>query len=133
VSATSQCPAVVPVSATSQCPAVVPVSAAISAIYQYPSSVSPISAAYQCCILVPPIRDTSLVLPISATYPCHLISTAYQCPLVLPISAHQCRLSVLPHQRTSVKEKNYLFEKFYNRNKETFFFFFSKFFALFCL
>ncbi|CAI9616763.1 unnamed protein product [Staurois parvus] len=66
----------------------------VSAVYQYPSSVSPISAVYQCCILVPPIRDTSLVLSISAAYPCHLISTAYQCPLVLPISAHQCRLSV---------------------------------------
>ncbi|CAI9569990.1 unnamed protein product, partial [Staurois parvus] len=92
VSATSQCPAVLPVSATisaaSQCPAVMPV----SAVYQYPSSMSPISAAYQCCILVPPIRDTSLVLPISAAYPCHLISTAYQCPSVLPISAHQCCL-----------------------------------------
>ncbi|CAI9574065.1 unnamed protein product, partial [Staurois parvus] len=53
---------------THQCsPAVLPV---ISAVYQYPSSVSPISAAYQCCILVPPIRDTSLVLSISAAYQC---------------------------------------------------------------
>ncbi|CAI9577655.1 unnamed protein product, partial [Staurois parvus] len=63
------CPPVQPSSAASQChhqcPAVMPV----SAVYQYPSSVSPISAAYQCCILVPPIRDTSLVLPISAAYP----------------------------------------------------------------
>ncbi|CAI9617155.1 unnamed protein product [Staurois parvus] len=88
VSATSQCPGVVPISASSQCPAVMPV----SAVYQYPSSVSPISAAYQCCILVPPIRDTSLVLSISAAYPCHLISAAYQCPSVPPISAHQCCL-----------------------------------------
>ncbi|CAI9586536.1 unnamed protein product, partial [Staurois parvus] len=75
-------PPVLPTSATHQCsPAVLPVSATISAVYQYPSSVSP-------------IRDTSLVLPISAAYPCHLISTAYQCPLVLPISAHHCCLSV---------------------------------------
>ncbi|CAI9552884.1 unnamed protein product, partial [Staurois parvus] len=92
--ATSQCPAVVPVSAqqlrqsmpsiaASQCPAVMPV-----------------SATYQCCLSVPII---------SAAYPCHLISAAYQCPSVLPISAaYQCP-SVLPHQRTSVKEKNYLF------------------------
>ncbi|CAI9546136.1 unnamed protein product, partial [Staurois parvus] len=72
-----------------------------------PSSAA-ISAAYQCCLSVPII---------SAAYPCHLISAAYQCP------------SVLPHQRTSVKEKNYLFAKFYNRNKEKFFF--SNFFALF--
>ncbi|CAI9575305.1 unnamed protein product, partial [Staurois parvus] len=89
-----KCHPPVPSSATHLCPAVPPTSAAISAVYQYPSSVSPISATYQCCILVPPIRDTSLVLSISAAYPCHLISTAYQCPLVLPISAHQCRLSV---------------------------------------
>ncbi|CAI9571529.1 unnamed protein product, partial [Staurois parvus] len=71
------------------CPPVQPSSAAS---HQCRLSVPIISAAYQCCILVPPIRDTSLVLSISAAYPCHLISTAYQCPLVPPISAHQCCL-----------------------------------------
>ncbi|CAI9605811.1 unnamed protein product, partial [Staurois parvus] len=81
ISATSQCPAVVPVSgqqlrqsmpssAASQCPEVMPV----SATYQCCLSVPIISAAYQCCLSVPPIRATSLVLPISAAYPCHLIS-----------------------------------------------------------
>ncbi|CAI9611168.1 unnamed protein product, partial [Staurois parvus] len=94
----------------------------VSGTYQCCLSVPIISAAYQCCLSVPPIRDTSLVLPISASYPCHLISAAYQCRLSVPISAaYQCP-SVLPHQRTSVKEKNYLFEKFYNRNKDKFFF-----------
>ncbi|CAI9533399.1 unnamed protein product, partial [Staurois parvus] len=98
-SATHLCRPAVPPTCAQQCHPPVPTH---YAVYQYPSSVSPISAAYQCCILVPPIRDTSLVLSISAAYPCHLISTAYQCPLVLPISAaYQCP-SVLPHQRTSV-------------------------------
>ncbi|CAI9570320.1 unnamed protein product, partial [Staurois parvus] len=104
-SATHLCPAVppicahppvpstvLPVSAASQCPAVMSVPP-ISAVYQYPLSVSPISATNQCRISVPPICDTSLVLPISAAYPCHLISAAYQCrPSVPPISAHQCCL-----------------------------------------
>ncbi|CAI9570316.1 unnamed protein product [Staurois parvus] len=41
------CPAVPPTCATHLChPPVQPSSAAISAVYQYPSSVSPISAAY---------------------------------------------------------------------------------------
>ncbi|CAI9533841.1 unnamed protein product, partial [Staurois parvus] len=84
-----KCHLPVPSSATHLCP---PTMMPVSADYQYPSSVSPISAAYQCCILVPPIHDTSLVRSISAAYPCHLISTAYQCPFVLPISAHQCCL-----------------------------------------
>ncbi|CAI9557668.1 unnamed protein product, partial [Staurois parvus] len=70
-SATHLCP---PTSAAHQChPPVQPSSAAISAVCQYPSSVSPLSAASQCCILVLPIRDTSLVLSISAAYRCHLI------------------------------------------------------------
>ncbi|CAI9576314.1 unnamed protein product [Staurois parvus] len=42
-----------------------------------------ISATYQCCQSVPPIS----AMPVSA---------AYQCQSVLPISANQCRLSVLP-------------------------------------
>ncbi|CAI9535430.1 unnamed protein product, partial [Staurois parvus] len=62
-SATYLCPAVaaqqchqsVPRGCASQCPAVLPVSANYQC-YQYPSP-------------VPPIRDTSLVLPISAAYP----------------------------------------------------------------
>ncbi|CAI9591420.1 unnamed protein product, partial [Staurois parvus] len=77
-------------SAASQCSQSVPSGCASQCRHQCRLSVPIISAAYQCCILVPPIRDTSLVLPISAAYPCHLISTAYQCPLVLsvpPISA----------------------------------------------
>ncbi|CAI9585665.1 unnamed protein product, partial [Staurois parvus] len=82
-------PPVPPTSAASQCHHQCCQSVPSSDVYQYPSLVSPISAAYQCCILVPPIHDTSLVLSISAGYPCHLISAAYQCPLVLPISAHQ--------------------------------------------
>ncbi|CAI9535413.1 unnamed protein product, partial [Staurois parvus] len=106
-SATYLCPEVPPTSATHLCPPVPPTcahppvqpsSAASQCHHQcrqsVPSSdasqchlsVPIISVTYQCCILVPPIRDTSLVLPISAAYPCHLISTAYQCPLVLPIS-----------------------------------------------
>ncbi|CAI9603599.1 unnamed protein product, partial [Staurois parvus] len=88
--ATLQCHTPVPRSATYLCPAVPPTCAHPPVL---PTSATH-HAAYQCCILVPPIRDTSLVLSISAAYPCHLISTAYHCPLVLPISAHQCRLSV---------------------------------------
>ncbi|CAI9566525.1 unnamed protein product, partial [Staurois parvus] len=88
-SATHLCP---PTSAAQQCCQSVPSGCASQCRHQCRLSVPVISAAYQCCILVPPIRDTSLVLPISAAYPCHLISTAYQCPLVLPISAHQCCL-----------------------------------------
>ncbi|CAI9620063.1 unnamed protein product, partial [Staurois parvus] len=55
--------------------------------------ISAISAAYQCRLSVP-------------------VSAAYQCQSVPPISAaNQCCLSV-----PSVKEKNHLFTKFYNRN-----------------
>ncbi|CAI9535899.1 unnamed protein product, partial [Staurois parvus] len=61
-----------PSSAGSQCPAVMPV-----------------SATYQCCLSVPPISATSLVLPIRATSLVLPISAAYQFPSVLPISAHQ--------------------------------------------
>ncbi|CAI9567405.1 unnamed protein product, partial [Staurois parvus] len=93
-SAAQQCCQSVPSGCASQCHQSVPSGCASQCRHQCHLSVPIISVTYQCCILVPPIRDTSLVLPISAAYPCHLISTAYQCPLVLPISAHQCRLSV---------------------------------------
>ncbi|CAI9579753.1 unnamed protein product [Staurois parvus] len=54
-------------------------------------SIPPISASYQ-CPLVLPIHATSSV-PISAAYQCSLI-TANQCPSVLPICAQQCCQSV---------------------------------------
>ncbi|CAI9556694.1 unnamed protein product, partial [Staurois parvus] len=87
-------------SAASQCPAVVPVRAQQLRHQSVPSSdashchlsVLSISTHHQCHLSVPPICDTSLVLPISAAYPCHLIRAAYQCPSVLPISALQCSL-----------------------------------------
>ncbi|CAI9615253.1 unnamed protein product [Staurois parvus] len=89
-----QCHPPVPISAAQQCcHSVPPVSAQrfcqsvpSSCASQYlavPPSVPPISAVYQGHLSVPPICDTSLVLPISA---------AYQCPSVPPISAHQCCL-----------------------------------------
>ncbi|CAI9552250.1 unnamed protein product, partial [Staurois parvus] len=68
--ATQQCHLPVPRRATYLCPAV-----------------PPTCAHHQCHLSVPPIRDTSIVLPISAAYPCHLISAAYQCRLSVPISA----------------------------------------------
>ncbi|CAI9592242.1 unnamed protein product [Staurois parvus] len=47
-------------------------------------------------------------------------SATYQCQSVPPISVHQCPVhqcpSVQPHYRTSVKEKNHLFTKVYNKN-----------------
>ncbi|CAI9601943.1 unnamed protein product, partial [Staurois parvus] len=73
-SATYLCPAVpptcahppVPTSATHLCPSAQPSSAASQ---WHQSSVPPISAVYQYPSSVLPIRDTSLVLPISAAYP----------------------------------------------------------------
>ncbi|CAI9577759.1 unnamed protein product, partial [Staurois parvus] len=107
---THLCPPVPPSSATHLCPAV----PSRSATHLCPPV--PPTCDHQC----PSVQPSSAA--ISATYPCHLISAAYQCRLSVPFSAsYQCP-SVLPHQRTSVKEKNYLFAKFYNRNKETFFF-----------
>ncbi|CAI9583052.1 unnamed protein product, partial [Staurois parvus] len=68
---THLCPA--PSSAASQCHHQCRQSVPSSDASQCRLSVPIISVAYQCCILVPPIRATSLVLP---------------------ISAHQCRLSI---------------------------------------
>ncbi|CAI9589284.1 unnamed protein product, partial [Staurois parvus] len=104
--ATQQCHPPVTTSVTNLLPSVPPTCA-----HQCHPPVPIISANYQCHLSVPPICATSLVLPIRALLCCLSvpISAAYQCP------------SVLLHQCTSVKEKNYLFEKFYNRNKETFF------------
>ncbi|CAI9602085.1 unnamed protein product, partial [Staurois parvus] len=74
-SATHQCsPAVPPTSAAQQCCQSVPRGCSSQCCQSVPSSdasqcrlsVPIISVTYQCCILVPPIRDTSLVLPISA-------------------------------------------------------------------
>ncbi|CAI9624711.1 unnamed protein product, partial [Staurois parvus] len=76
-SATQQCHLPVPKSATYLCPAV-PLTCAH---HQCHLSVLSISTHHQCRLSVPSIRDTSLVLPISAAYPCHLISAAYQCRL----------------------------------------------------
>ncbi|CAI9540732.1 unnamed protein product, partial [Staurois parvus] len=90
------CPAVPPTSATHHCCPLVP----------------PISAAYQ-CQLISATYQYRLSVPISAAYPCHLIS-AHQCCLSVPIST--------AYQRTSVKEKNYLFAKFHIRYKEKLFF-----------
>ncbi|CAI9564255.1 unnamed protein product [Staurois parvus] len=66
----------------------------ISATHQCCQSVSSINAvtAHHCCISV----QHHQCLLINA-YQCHPICAAYQCP------------SVQPHQRTSVKEKKYLF------------------------
>ncbi|CAI9544731.1 unnamed protein product [Staurois parvus] len=56
----------------------------------------PISSTYQCCQSVPPSSAISarqcclsvrLTVPVSAAYQCNIISAAYQCPSVLPISA----------------------------------------------
>ncbi|CAI9623026.1 unnamed protein product, partial [Staurois parvus] len=54
------------------------------------------------CPSVPPTSASSSV-PISATY---------HCPSVQAVSAHHCSLI----RGTSVKEKNHLFSKFYNKN-----------------
>ncbi|CAI9551069.1 unnamed protein product, partial [Staurois parvus] len=129
-----------PVSAAQHCdPSAPPASA-----QQCRQSVLSVNATQQCCPPMPPISAYHCCISVQH-HQCHLISAsssvpltsaAYQCPLVLPIhatssvppiSAYYC-LSVQPHQRTSVKEKNYLFAKFYNRNKETFF---SNFLLLF--
>ncbi|CAI9534217.1 unnamed protein product, partial [Staurois parvus] len=65
--AAHQChPPVQPSSAASQCHHQCRQSVPSSDASQLPSINLPISVTYQCCILVPPIRDTSLVLPISA-------------------------------------------------------------------
>ncbi|CAI9616890.1 unnamed protein product, partial [Staurois parvus] len=61
-SATHLCP---PTCAHQCSPAVLPVSATSHQCYL---SVLSISTHYQCCLSVPPICDTSLVLPISAAY-----------------------------------------------------------------
>ncbi|CAI9576180.1 unnamed protein product, partial [Staurois parvus] len=71
----------VPISATHLCPPVPPTSA-----HQCSPAVLPVSAQWLCQSSVPPI---------SAAYPCHLISAAYRCCLSVPISAaYQCRLLV---------------------------------------
>ncbi|CAI9611751.1 unnamed protein product, partial [Staurois parvus] len=104
VSAAFQCPSLLPIS-DHQCRISVPIRVAfpvpISDAYQCHLSVSitpPISTHHQCCLSVPYINATYQcclsVSPISAAYPCHLISAAYQCPSVLPISALQHRLLV---------------------------------------
>ncbi|CAI9615526.1 unnamed protein product [Staurois parvus] len=73
-----QCHPPVPRGATHLCPSVQPSSAANQC---HPAVPPVISAAYQCRLSV--LSASSSVLPISATY---------QCPSVLPISAHQCHL-----------------------------------------
>ncbi|CAI9559981.1 unnamed protein product, partial [Staurois parvus] len=71
-----------------QCPAVPPVPT--SATHQCPPPVPPISVSYQCSIISAassvPADQCHLSVPISAAYPCHLIS-AHQCSLSVPISA----------------------------------------------
>ncbi|CAI9571832.1 unnamed protein product, partial [Staurois parvus] len=78
------CLSVPPISA-SQCRLFVHISATYHCASVPPISALPVSAAYQCHILV---------LPISALYKCCLsvpISNAHQCHLPLP---NQCHLSV---------------------------------------
>ncbi|CAI9554382.1 unnamed protein product, partial [Staurois parvus] len=56
--------------------------------------------------------------PFSA-HQCHLPVPPHQCPSVPPISVHHCSLSVpttAASLATSVKEKNHLFTKLYNKN-----------------
>ncbi|CAI9610180.1 unnamed protein product, partial [Staurois parvus] len=104
----------------------------ISASQQLRPSIPPISQCYQSGPSVSVTHQCHLSVTIIAAYQCsiinahqcRLISASYQCPSVLPIIATS---SVLPHQRTSVKAKNYLFSKFYNKNT------FSNFLLFFCL
>ncbi|CAI9621098.1 unnamed protein product [Staurois parvus] len=146
----------VPFISASQCHLSVPVSAAYHA-HQCHLSV-PLSAAYQCQSMPPnSASQCRLSVPVSAAYQCRLslsyMSAAFQCPSVMPVNAHQCHLPVPPHQchlsvsisaayqcpslqphlRTSVKEKNHLFTKFYNKKtkKKIFFSKFSVVFSLF--
>ncbi|CAI9576674.1 unnamed protein product, partial [Staurois parvus] len=63
---THLCPLVPPTCAHHCSPAVLPVSATS---HQCHLSVLSISTHHHCRLSVPPIRDTSLVLPISAAYP----------------------------------------------------------------
>ncbi|CAI9566777.1 unnamed protein product, partial [Staurois parvus] len=77
------------------------------------------SAAHPCHPHVP-LSATSSVPPICATSSVPPICATSSVP---PICAHQCCLSMQPYQRTSVKEKNYLFANFYIRYKEKLFFF----------
>ncbi|CAI9568023.1 unnamed protein product [Staurois parvus] len=77
ISTANQCPAVLPISAHQCCQSVL-----ISAANLYPS-VFPVS-----------VHQYWQSVLISAAS----ISAAYQCPSLPPISAHQCRISVQPHQ-----------------------------------
>ncbi|CAI9608213.1 unnamed protein product [Staurois parvus] len=66
----------------------------INATYQCPSEL-PFSVTYQC-------HHCHLTVPVSAAYQCHLsvpyMNAAFQCPLVMPVNAHQCHLPVPSHQ-----------------------------------
>ncbi|CAI9537732.1 unnamed protein product [Staurois parvus] len=55
-------------------------------------------SAHLSCLSMSPIS----AMPVSAAYQCHIsvscINAAFQCPSVMPVSAHQCNLPVPPHQ-----------------------------------
>ncbi|CAI9544149.1 unnamed protein product, partial [Staurois parvus] len=91
--ASQQCHTPVPRSATYLCPEVPPTCAhqchppvPTSATHLCSPAVLPVSTT-----TVPPVSDASQchlsVLAISAAYPRHFISAAYQCRLLVPISA----------------------------------------------
>ncbi|CAI9611344.1 unnamed protein product, partial [Staurois parvus] len=59
-------------------------------------------SVHQCLVSVP-ISAISMPqcpseLPFSVTQSVPYVSAAFQCPSVMPVNAHQCHLSVLPHQ-----------------------------------
>ncbi|CAI9574444.1 unnamed protein product [Staurois parvus] len=72
----------------------------INATYQCPSEL-PFSVTHQCRQSVPPISATISASQCRLTVP--YISAAFQCPSVMPVNAHQCRLPVPPHQCPSLQ------------------------------
>ncbi|CAI9583483.1 unnamed protein product, partial [Staurois parvus] len=53
----------------------------------------------QCCLSVPSVQpNCASQCCLSVPY----MSTAFQCPSVMPFNAHQCHLLVPPHQSPSV-------------------------------
>ncbi|CAI9599355.1 unnamed protein product [Staurois parvus] len=74
-----------------QCPSVPCIPVHINATYQCPSEL-PFNVTHQC---------HALSVPVSAAYQCLCIA-AFQCPSVMPVNAHQCKLPVPPHQCPSV-------------------------------
>ncbi|CAI9564693.1 unnamed protein product, partial [Staurois parvus] len=92
-----------PSSANCHCPSVLALSAHPCHLPVPISATSmPHFSAHLSCLSVSPIS----AMPVSAAYQCRLtvpyMSVAFQCPSVMPVSAHQCHLPVPPHQCPSV-------------------------------